>query len=311
MAARSEVASLASIAMPAAAAGQFQRLHVIDAAFAADHDRQPRAEGGMVDQRPAQFDALVGFQEFEVAVDRIGDAGALGGAYIGGIGIAQIAFRAPGPDRPRGRGGKVAQQLGFFLQRLVAQVGFGEFAAQSAEFANPHNGLAANGAAHRLDGAAVRGGEIEQKTLAGLAQRIDGMVHLQRRFRRQPGSKGEDALRRILRGVGRDQQRGVAADLRPVVAGGPGNQDLRLGEQQRAQAVGLDLQLGDVGAQPDFDPGGPNPGSHQQDRGHDGKAEQRQRCRQHREFLMIEVEPGRNRLLKRQIAGKGGVRRGQ
>ena len=35
----------------------------------------------------------------------------------------------------------------------------------------------------------------------------------------------------------------------PVVAGGPGDQDLRFGEQQRAQAVGLDLQLGDVGAQ--------------------------------------------------------------
>ena len=43
--------------------------------------------------------------------------------------------------------------------------------------------------------------KIEQKAFAGLAQRVDGMIHLQRRFRRQPGSKGEDALRRILQGV--------------------------------------------------------------------------------------------------------------
>ena len=85
----------------------------------------------------------------------------------------------------------------------------------------------------------------------------------------------------------------------PVVAGRPGDQDLRLREQQRAQPVGLDLQVGDVGAQPSFGPGGANARAHQQDRGHHGKAEQRQRRRQHREFLVIEVEPGRNRLRRR------------
>jgi len=37
------------------------------------------------------------------------------------------------------------------------------------------------------------------------------MVHLQRRLRRQPGSEGEDALRRVLLGVGRQQQRNIAA----------------------------------------------------------------------------------------------------
>ena len=94
--------------------------------------------------------------------------------------------------------------------------------------------------------------EVEQKAFAGLAQRVDGMVHLQRRFRRQPGSEGEDALRRVCWASCEHQQRGVAADLGPVVAGGPGDQDLRFGEQQRAQPVGLDLQLGDVGAQPDL-----------------------------------------------------------
>ena len=222
-----------------AAAGQFQGLDVVDAPFAADHDRQPRAEAGIADQRPAHLGALLGFEQFEIALDGVGDAGPFGGPHIGRIGVAKIAFHALGPDRPGGGGGEVAQQLGLFLQRLVAEVGFGQFAAQPAEFANPDNGLAADGAAHRLDRAAVRGREIEQKALAGLAQRVDRMVHLQRRFRRQPGSKGKDPLRRTLRGVRRDQQRGVARDLRPVLAGSPGNQDLRLGEQQRAQPVGL------------------------------------------------------------------------
>ena len=120
----------------------------------------------------------------------------LGRPRIGGIGVAETALGALGPDRPRRRGGEAAQHLGFFQQRLVPEVHFGQFPAQSAEFANPHNGLAADGAAHGLDGVSIRGGEIEQKALAGLAQRVDRVIHLQRRFRRQPGSEGENALRR-------------------------------------------------------------------------------------------------------------------
>ncbi len=131
----------------------------------------------------------------------IGDAAGFGGSHIGGVGVAQVALRALGPDRPGRGGGEIAQQLGLFLQRLVAQVRFGEFPPQAAEFANPHDGLAADGAAHRLDRAAVRGREVEQKPFAGFAQRVDRMVHLQRRFRRQPGSEGEDALGRILLGI--------------------------------------------------------------------------------------------------------------
>ena len=40
-----------------------------------------------------------------------------------------------------------------------------------------------------------------------------------------------------------------------------------------------------------------------------GVERERQCRRQHRDFLVIEVEPGRNRLRERRIAGKGGVRR--
>ncbi len=204
-----------------AAAAEFQRLDVVDAPFAADHDREPRGKTGVVVQRPAHLGALVVFEQFEVALDGVRDIGALGRPHIGGIGISQVALRALGPDRPGYGSGEVAQQLGFFLQRPVAQIRFGEFTAQAAEFADPDNGLTADGAAHRLDGAAVRGRQIEQKAFAGPAQCIDGVIHLQRRFRRQPGSEGQDTLRRVLLGVLRDQQRGVAADLRAVVARSP------------------------------------------------------------------------------------------
>ena len=217
-------------------------MHVVDAPLAADHDRQPRGEGRCVVQRAVHIAAVGAVEQFKVAIDRIRDAGGLGRPRIGGIGVAEAALGALGPDRPGRRGGETAQHLGFFQQRLVPEVGFGQFPAQSAEFANPHDGLAADGAAHGLEGVSVRGGEVEQKALAGLAQRIDRMIHLQRRFRRQPGSEGEDALRLILRGILRHQQRDVAADLRAIVAGRPRDQDLRLGEQQRAEPVGLDLQ---------------------------------------------------------------------
>ena len=245
-------------------------------------------------------------EQSEVAIDRIRDAGRLGRPRIGGIGVIETALGALGPDRPRCAGRETAQHLGFFQQRLVPEIGFGEFPAQPAEFANPYNGLAADGAAHGFEGVSIRGGEIEQKALAGLAQRIDGMIHLQRRFRRQPGAEGQDALRLILRRIRRHQQRDVAADLRAIVAGRPRDQDLRLGKQQRAETVGLDLQALNVGAQPRFVVGGADAGPHQQDRRHHGETEQRQSRRQHRDFLTIESEEGRNRLLDGgEIAGLG------
>ena len=220
-------------------------------------------------------------------MDRIRDTGGLGGLRIGRIGITKLALRVLGPDRPWHGGGEVAQQLGFLDKRPVAQVRFRQFPADAAEFANPYNGLAADGAPHGFDRASVRGRKIEQKTFAGLAQCVDRMVHLQRRFRRQPGSEGEEALRlRLLR----HQQRRVAGDFRAIVAGRPRNQDLRFREQQRPEPVGLDLQFPDIGAQPRLASGGADAGAHQEDRRHHGEAEQRQRRGQHREFLAIEIE---------------------
>ena len=170
-------------------------MDVIEPALAADHDRQPRGEGRIAVQRTLHLAAVGAVEQLQVAIDRVRDAGGFGGPRIGGIGVGKPAGGALGPDRPGCGGGEAAQHLGLFRQRLVAQIGFGEFAAQSAEFANPDNGLAADGAAHRLEGVAVGGGEVEQEAFAGFAQRIDRMIHPQRRFRRQPGAEGQHALR--------------------------------------------------------------------------------------------------------------------
>jgi len=147
--------------------------------------------------------------------------------------------------------------------------------------------LAADGAADRLQGTSACRGQVELEPVAMFAQRIDGVIHLQRRLRRQPGSKGKHALRR---GVARHHHGDVAGDLRAIIARGPGDQDLRLGEQQRAEAVRLELQLPDPGLQPRLVLRRADAYPHQQDRGHHREAEQGERGRQHRDLLPVEVQ---------------------
>ena len=131
------------------------------------------------------------------------------------------------------------------------------------------------------------------------------MIHLQRRLRRQPGSECEDALRRLL-AILRHQQRNIAADLRTIVACRPRDQHLRFRKQQRAEPVGLDLQVSKFGAQPRFVVGGADARAHQQDRGDHGKAEHGQCRGQHRHLLAVEIEECRQRLFQQlQIAGAG------
>ncbi|MEY9592618.1 hypothetical protein ABIA06_004909 [Bradyrhizobium yuanmingense] len=95
---------------------------------------------------------------------------------------------------------------------------FGQITAQARELANADDGLAADGAPDRFQHMAVRGGQRQLEPVAALAQRIDRMVHQQRRFRRQPGSERQHALRR---GIARQHQRDIAGNLRAVVARRP------------------------------------------------------------------------------------------
>ena len=147
--------------------------------------------------------------------------------------------------------------------------------------------MAADGAPDGLQRVAVGGAQRELKPVAPLPQAVDGVIHLERRLGRQPGAERQHALRR---GVARQHHGDVARDLRAIVARGPGDQDLRLREQERAEAVGLQLEFPDAGAQPRLIVGGPHARAHQQDRRNDGEAEQGERRRQHRDFLPVEVQ---------------------
>ena len=174
--------------------------HVVHAPLAAGHDRQPRGEVSCLLQAALHGGAVGAVEQLELALLGVNDVGRFGRAHIGRIGEGQRAVLALGPDRPWRGSGEAAQHLGFVGQRLVAQIGLGQIAAQAGKFANPDNGLAADGAADRFQRVAVGGGQRDLEAVTAFAQRIDGVIHLQRRFRRQPGSEGEHALRRRIAG---------------------------------------------------------------------------------------------------------------
>ena len=138
-----------------AAAADIDRAHVIEAAFAADHDRQPGVETRLRREGSFKDGAVAAVEQFQLAADRVGGAGGLGRARVSRIGVSQAAFGRPGPDRPGRRVGEAAQHLGLLNQRLMLQVHFSELSPQSGQFAQSHHGLAADGAAHRLDGVTV------------------------------------------------------------------------------------------------------------------------------------------------------------
>ncbi|MGY4305002.1 hypothetical protein ACVIJ6_002245 [Bradyrhizobium sp. USDA 4369] len=298
--------SLAGIDGDAGAAiAQGEGVHIVHAALAAGHDRQPALEAAGGAKRALQVGAVGGIEQFEIAADRVGDVTGVGGARIGGVDISERAIGLPRPDRPGQGGGERAQRLGLLAERLEPQLGLGELAAQARQFADAHDGLTANGAAHRLDGMAMRAGEMQQEAFAGLAQRIDRAIELQRRLRRQPAAEGEDALRLILG----HEHRGVAGDLRAMAAGRPGDQDLRLGKQQRAVAIGLQLQRGDIGTQPRFLACGCQPRAHQRHGGDHREAKQRQHRRHLGDVLTAQFEQRRDCIRRHAIACKTRCRR--
>ena len=54
-----------------ASAADIERMHIVDAALAADHDRQPRVEARRVVQCAVHLAAVAAVEQFEVAIDRI------------------------------------------------------------------------------------------------------------------------------------------------------------------------------------------------------------------------------------------------
>jgi hypothetical protein len=135
---------------------------------------------------------VLAVEQFEIALDCVGSVGGFGSARIGRVGEGDIAVFAFSPERPWRCGCEGPQHLCFCQKTVVTQRHLGEVAPQTAKIADTHDGLAADGAAHRFHGAAGRRDKIEQKAFSGIAQRIDRVIHLQRRLRQQPGSERQN-----------------------------------------------------------------------------------------------------------------------
>src|SRR4051812_32457568 len=77
-----------------AAAADIERMDIVEAPLAADHDWQPRGELRLAVQRAVHIAAVGGVEQFEAAVDRIGNSGRFRRARISRIGEAEAASGA-------------------------------------------------------------------------------------------------------------------------------------------------------------------------------------------------------------------------
>ena len=208
--------------MPALPPLTLQRADVEVTALAADHDRQPRGEFGIVVERAREIAAVGAVEQFEIAArPRPPGCRRRSRAHRRRWRNSVRRRRAGSRSATARACGEAAQHLGLVLQRLEAPRHVGEFAAQAAEFADPHDRLAADGAAHRLD----RRGRSTSSDAAGRLRPCRA-AHRRRGRSAAPApaaarcrtpARAAAACLRVVR----QQQRGVAADLRPVVAGAP------------------------------------------------------------------------------------------
>ena len=184
-------------------------MHIVDPPLAADDDPHPRGEGRGSVQDAVDL-ARRGRGQFEAAIDQIRGAEGFGRPRIGCIGVAETALarlaeigQGAAAAKPRSISVSSTSAL---CRRLVSAVPAQPPSSRSGQWPGR------DGGAHRLEGVAVGAGEVEQETFAGLAQRVDRMVHLQRRFRRQPGSERQDALRPRACG-------GITSAISPLIWG--------------------------------------------------------------------------------------------
>jgi len=112
--------------------------------------------------------------------------------------------------------------------------------------------------------------ERHHKAAALAVQRFDGVLHALRRRRFEPVAEGEHALRHRAR----NDDAGVAEDIRRVVGLRPGHQHLRLRQEQRPQPVDLGIECHGFIARGRLDAVGGFAGAHQHHGSKHGKAEQ-------------------------------------
>ncbi|OIQ68216.1 hypothetical protein GALL_501950 [mine drainage metagenome] len=97
-----------------AAAAGIERMHVVEAPLAADHDRQACGKCRRIFQGAVHIAAVSAVEQFEVAIDRVCDVDRVGRPGIGGVGVEEAAIGPFGPYRPGRRRREPAKDLGLF-----------------------------------------------------------------------------------------------------------------------------------------------------------------------------------------------------
>ncbi len=184
---------------------------------------------------------------------------------------------------------------------LVAARELGQLVFDATDLAQPQNRATADDLAFRFHDAAGERGHGHGEAHAARPQRVDGAFHVAGRLGVEPGAERQDPMRRVAVGhLGR-----IADDLGIIRGCRPGDENLRLGQQQRIGTVDRGprsdalIACGGVGL------GQAAAGSHQQDRCDDGKAEHAEGEGERRELVAVklreclDVSPEQRRLAGR------------
>ena len=234
--------------------------------------------------RAQELAARAAVEQLDPALDRLGGILALDRAGIGLVHEYELAGIVARPHRRRHGFDQRAQGCGVVDLFAMALREFGELVFDAAHLSQPQDRPSPGHLALGFDDAAGERGHGRRKAHAARAQGVDPTLHVAGGIRLEPGAEGEHAVRR----VGGCQQRLIADDLGLVGGGGPGHDDLRLGEEKRIGAVDRGLGCDGVIARRGLDLDQTRACAHEQDRRHHGKAENAERERERGNLVAIE-----------------------
>ena len=247
----------------AGAAAAARRIDDVERAPLAGNDRrQPAAVAFAGGAGTRHFLAAGAVEQFEFARHRVGRVGCLDRAGIGGVDEDQPAAVVARPDRGGQRVEQRAHGVDIGQQRIVTGGEIDQVALDAADVAQAQHRAAADGAAFGLDRTAGGGGERHDEAAAVAAQLVDRVLHALGGGRFQPGAESEHAL---ARRAGHDDA-GVAENIgRFLARRRPGDDHLRLRQQQRLEPVDLGVERHRLVARAIFDALGTGAGAQQHD----------------------------------------------
>jgi len=275
-------ASVASSAIPVAAVPR-------------DHGRKPPGIGLRRLMGSHDLAARGAVEQLDAARDRLAAVLRLDSARVGLVDEDELAGGVAVPYRSGNRINQRANGRGVVELLAVALGQFRKLVFDAADLAQPQDCAPADDLAFRLDDVICQRRHRHGKAHAAGAQRIDGTFQVTGRFGREPGAESEDPLGMI----GAGHQHGIADDLRLVCRGRPGDNNLRLGEQQcigavdgragRNRLVALRCQRG----------GKPLACAHEQDRSDDRETQDGKGERERGDLVPIEQQESRSISLDR------------